>query len=61
MILKGLYHSFLVDVQECDVLVSVHVPVEAVVVGDQLVLPLVVPLGDQEQVLQHLKGKNSTL
>jgi hypothetical protein len=45
-------HDHLVDVQQGDVLVLVHVLVEAVVVGDQLVLALVVGLLGEIEVLE---------
>ena len=50
---------FLVYIQEADVLVSVNVSVEAVVVGDQVDLVLVFSSCLEPEVLQHLRGVNS--
>merc|ERR1712106_378939 len=47
------WHDHLVYVKKCDVLVPVHVPVQAVVVGDELILPLIVQLALEVHVLQH--------
>ena len=58
---KALLKLFLVYIQEADVLVTVNVPVEAVVVRNQVDLVLVFSSCIEPEVLQNLQGVNSMM